>query len=547
MSEKSDERFEKWLSEHTSADFAPKKQEPPEELSQEDAVSSSAGVSDEETDPAENSEETQEAPQISEELPERAFLLNDYYFDNEEEAEEEEPDFAVYTPLASASAATGENGPFRRRVRDTQYVVSDDEAPASNTGRDFLDMNSFSMPSLPEEKKVQTSKAASKSARRERKLEKRRNKQKRKKNRWLFRVAWIVLVAMLGIYAGSYLSKGASDVFAMHRSVNATVDITIPEEANLDEVVGILKEANVIDQPEFFKLYCLATHTDQFGRGEFQIPTNMDYEQIINFLLADQNRVDVVEIMFYEGINAMEVARLLDENGVAKYDEVLSALNSTLFDKYDLIASIDPKEDRYYKVEGYLFPDTYQFYIGEGAEDALSKLIYNGQKKIMSAENEKILEERNMTYDELVILASLVQSEAANAYEMPKIASVILNRLKDGYLYDIYRLELDSTVYYPYRTKDELPEGMENYVSAYDTYTIRGIPDGAICNPGLSAIDAVLHPEETNYYYFLHGSDGVTYFAETLEEHMENIRRSDQTEEGEESGEGGEENEGGDW
>lgn len=532
MDEKKDERFEKWLSEHTSADFAPN-------TDSEDSTISDDTILDNSDDLVEEySYNEDNTSTILEEIPERTFLLNDYYFEDSNKNDNETPDFSVYTPLVSDSTEHKENEPFRRKVRDTQYVVSDGEEDelSSNTGRDFLDMNSFSIPELVTENKAQASKNASKSARRERKLEKRRNKQKRKKNRWLFRVTWIVFVAMLGIYAGSYLSKGASDVFAMNRSVNATVDITIPEEADLDEVINILSEANVIDQPEFFKLYCKATHTDQFGRGEFQIPTNMDYEEIINFLLADQNRVDVVTIMFYEGINSMEVAQLLDENDVAKYDDVIKALNSDLFDRYDNIAMIDPDPKRYYKIEGYLFPDTYNFYKGEGAEEALSKLIYNGQKKIMTKETDEILTERGMTYDELIILASLVQGEAANAAEMPKIASVILNRLKDGYLYDIYHLELDSTIYYPYRTKEDLPDNMKDYVSEYDTYEIRGMPVGAICNPGMSAVNAVLHPEETNYYFFLHGPDGTTYFAETLEEHIENMRESGLLAEDEEDG-----------
>ena len=254
MEEKNDERFEKWLAGHTSADFAPKKHSSEEELSEDDALSSSAGID-------ENTEGGEETSAILEEIPERTFLLNDYYFENEDEEESKEPDFAVYTPLVSdTSGKVDDDEPIRRKVRDPQYVISDgdDGVITSDTGREFLDMNSFSIPELVGENNNQASKNASKSARREHKLEKRRNKQKRKKNRWLFRVTWIVLVAMLGIYAGSYLSKGASDVFAMHRAVDATVDITIPEEAGLDEVVQILSEANVIDQPQFFKLYLSA-------------------------------------------------------------------------------------------------------------------------------------------------------------------------------------------------------------------------------------------------------------------------------------------------
>ena len=87
----------------------------------------------------------------------------------------------------------------------------------------------------------------------------------------------------------------------MNRTEEQTADVSIPEDATLEEVTDILFDAGVIEDLKFFKLYCTLTSADQFGRGEFQIPTNMDYEGIINYLLSNSNRVDTVEIMFPEG------------------------------------------------------------------------------------------------------------------------------------------------------------------------------------------------------------------------------------------------------
>ena len=389
---------------------------------------------------------------------------------------------------------------------------------------EFSEMASFSEPVSETTDSISIQRHVRKSAKKEKREAKVRNNRKRRKNRMLFRFVWVAFVIILGVYFGMFLSKGANDVFAMDRQKTPkNVNVSIHDKATANEVAEILSEASVITEPEFFKLYCKVTGVHTFVRGDFSIPTDMDYEEIIDFLFSRNNRVDVVEIMFYEGINLYEVAELLEENEVAKASEVIEAANSDLFDDYDIISEITDTSGKYYKIEGYLYPDTYQFYKGEGAEDALSKLIYNGQTKIMTKKYKERLAELDMTYDELIIIASLIQAEAASISEMDEIASVIYNRLENGHLYDIWTLGLDSTIFYPYRTEEDVPEELGDYSSDYNTYVIGGIPEGAICNPGIYAIEAALYPAETDYYYFLHGKDGVTYFAETAEEHEQNL------------------------
>ena len=394
----------------------------------------------------------------------------------------------------------------------------------TETFGDFSEMASFSEPVSENTDGVSIQRHVRKSAKKEKHEAKVRNNRKRRKNRMLFRFVWAAFVIILGIYAGLLLSKGANDVFAMDRQKTPkNVEISVHDKASANEVADILAKAKVIEEPDFFKLYCKVKNIHTFVRGDFSIPTDMDYEEIIDFLFSRSNRVDVVEIMFYEGINLLEVAQLLEENEVAKASEVIEAANSTLFDEYDIISEITDTNGKYYKIEGYLFPDTYQFYKGEGAEDALSKLIYNGQRKIMTKKIQARLTELNMSYDDLIIMASLIQAEAASISEMDEIASVIYNRLEDGHLYDIWTLGLDSTIFYPYRTEDDVPEELGDYSSDYNTYVINGMPEGAICNPGIYAIEAALYPADTDYYYFLHGKDGLTYFAETADEHEQNL------------------------
>src|SRR5699024_774093 len=138
----------------------------------------------------------------------------------------------------------------------------------------------------------------------------------------------------------------------------------------------VLKEQGVINNSFFFTMYCLVTGADDgFGQGSFTLDTNLDYEAIINYLQTTGNRQDVVTITFPEGLSLLETAQKLEENEVCTVEEVLEAANSGEYDNYDFINAIDNEEDRYYKLEGYLFPDTYDFYKGEDPKIALGKMI----------------------------------------------------------------------------------------------------------------------------------------------------------------------------
>ena len=273
-------------------------------------------------------------------------------------------------------------------------------------------------------------------------------------------------------------------------------------------------------------MYCLVTGADDgFGQGSFTLDTNLDYEAIINYLQTTGNRQDVVTITFPEGLSLLEVAQKLEENEVCTVEEVLEAANSGEYDNYDFINAIDNEEDRYYKLEGYLFPDTYDFYKGEDPKIALGKMINNCQNRF-SKETRDEIQEQGYTIDQVLTLASIVQAEATDEKDMRMVAGILINRLEDGASRDIYRLECDSTTYYPYRSKSQVPEKeRDTFKSTYDTYTIEGLPPGPICNPGMDAIQAVLEPssESAGMYYFCHDADGNAYYASTWSQHEANL------------------------
>ena len=376
------------------------------------------------------------------------------------------------------------------------------------------------------EESVKNKKAVDRKQRKQEKKEmKAREKVKGRNNRGLFRCVWISMILLVSIALTRYLMVGVDDLLAVSRA-SGSAQVELEENCSVGDVADVLKEQGVINNSFFFTMYCLVTGADDgFGQGSFTLDTNLDYEAIINYLQTTGNRQDVVTITFPEGLSLLEVAQKLEENEVCTVEEVLEAANSGEYDNYDFINAIDNEKDRYYKLEGYLFPDTYDFYKGEDPKIALGKMINNCQNRF-SKETRDEIQEQGYTIDEVLTLASIVQAEATDEKDMRMVAGILINRLEDGASRDIYRLECDSTTYYPYRSKSQVPEEeRDTFKSTYDTYTIEGLPPGPICNPGMDAIQAVLEPssESAGMYYFCHDADGNAYYASTWSQHEANL------------------------
>ena len=236
---------------------------------------------------------------------------------------------------------------------------------------------------------------------------------------------------------------------------------------------------------------------------------------------------DEIKIMFPEGMTVIEFAELLEENGVSSKEEILAVCNSDVFDAdFKDVANINNPEARYYKLEGYMFPDTYEFFEKDSAEAVVKRFLKNFEHRL-DEEMRADIKQSGYTLDEIIILASIIQAEAANDDDMYMISAVLHNRLRDGSAHAIHSLDCDSTLFYPYDNKEKAPEG---FLSDYSTYGslggVSGLPAGAICNPGLEAIKAAIYPAEegSTYYYFCHDSSRTPYYAATIEEHNANLK-----------------------
>lgn len=240
----------------------------------------------------------------------------------------------------------------------------------------------------------------------------------------------------------------------------------------------------------------------------------------------DETPQDMVDVVIFDGVTVMEVAEMLEKNGICNEEEFLQAAKSNKFDEFSLIGSIPNAGSRSYKVEGYLSSGNYSFAKNSKPETVLREILKNTETKIDDSLR-KEADLSGMTIDQIITLASLIQSESRNEKDMPFISAVLHNRLLDGEAHGISGLQCESTVWYPYRSKEDVPEEIrDNFTSMYNTYNFSGLPAGPICSPGAAAIKAALSPAQTNDYYYCYSESGTLYCAETAQAHNENMEKA---------------------
>ena len=353
----------------------------------------------------------------------------------------------------------------------------------------------------------------------------------------LFKRFWGFMVICISLMLSAFSVFGIIDMLSMVRDENI-VSICIEDRKHISKV---LFESKVIKNPEFFDFYL-----DVFGQrknivcGTFRIKTNLDYSAIVSYLSKNSNRLDsdIVEITIPEGKNVIEIAKILEKGNVCKAEDFLKYCKSGDFRKDSILSSLKNYEKLEYKPEGYLFPDTYKLYKNLDPKFIVKKFLSNYKNKITyKGENDDILsieemaKKKNIDTQDLINIASLIQAEAANEKDMYNVSSVIHNRLiaqnRKNPESGLEFLNIDATIWYPYRSKDKVPEKIVNkFESLYNTYKQKGLPIGAICNPGMKAINAALNPNKTPFLYYCHNKDGKAYYARTLAEHNVNLKKA---------------------
>ncbi|MCL1793016.1 MAG: endolytic transglycosylase MltG [Oscillospiraceae bacterium] len=370
-------------------------------------------------------------------------------------------------------------------------------------------------------------------------------------------VLYIAGVAVVsGIIAYNIIMM-ANDVFAFVKNPVEAV-VLIPEGAEIPEIAQILKEKGIIKYPGIFTLYLNYRKKDklwEYEPGSYVVSSETNYDDLLATFRKKAAAREIVRITIPEGYSIEEIiSELVDNNKIGVREEFERVINEFDFSgSYRFLKPLYESElspDRKYRLEGYLFPDTYDFYRDESELNIIVRFLDNFSVKFPEEYYKQIeildnmyknLTGRGMTIDDIISLASIVQWEAAQNDDFPKIAAVFHNRLTSPGNYP--RLESDATVQYTnlerfyddekekYRFKrpvgDELRALLE-LDAPYNTYRRNGLPPSSICNPGYEAISAALWPEENSpYYYFVANTNtGEVYYGRTSAEHSENINRA---------------------
>lgn len=298
--------------------------------------------------------------------------------------------------------------------------------------------------------------------------------------------------------------------------------IVIPPDTYVSDLGDILKENEIIKYPQVFKLYVKYVLKDNVNLhyGKFNLNSGMGYKEILNVLQNPANSESGIKITIKEGQNTFDIANILQENHICTAQEFLDEVKNGDFSSYEFVQQIDNPDQRMYRLEGYLFPDTYNFKENTEAKEVINTLLSNFDKKLDSKLRYAI-EISEYSIDEIVRLASIIQAEAPTKSDMMKVSSVYRNRLADKATFP--KLQADPTSKYANRVLEKNGAAAQ-MVTAYDTYKSEGLPPGAINNPGLEALLSAIYPATTDYYYFCTDlTSKQFYYANDYNQHLENL------------------------
>lgn len=363
---------------------------------------------------------------------------------------------------------------------------------------------------------------------REKKPNPNKKKKKKKKKRFNMSIITGITLTIVIVCASVVLATGAITLGMEYMGVNKpdnAVTFNIPQGSDNDKIADILIKNGIIKNKTLFKAALRITKTQNLYPGDITLSPNRSYPDIIESLSKVRESYKTVTITIPEGMTLRTVARQLEKKGVCSADDLIFQFNAQQDFTKDL--NIKHSDDAYYSMEGYFFPDTYEFYADDSAYNVTKTVMENFKGKF-TADMYKRMDEIGMDMNEVITLASIVQWEAGSVEDMPKVASVFLNRLNSPDTFP--SLESDATKKYVTKVISKVESStamVEHYTNCYDTYKCLGLPAGPVCNPGLDAIKAVLYPDSTDYYYFCNNlQTGESFFAKTYKEHKKNLRKA---------------------
>ena len=355
---------------------------------------------------------------------------------------------------------------------------------------------------------------------------------------------WLAIILWAGVSLGRILWACATDVLAFGRE-EQIISVTIEETDTLDDIGQKLEDAGLIRYKELFKAYGTLTDArEDISAGTFNLNTIYDYMALVNHMASYSSSREVVKVTIPEGYTCEQMFKLLEDKGVCKAEYLKEYAASGELRNHWFLEGVERGTPNC--LEGFLFPDTYEFYLGESAANVIEKLL-NGFSYRFSDDHRAAIDTLNTKlsammkangYDDayiatqhydvrkVLIVASLIEEETANSDESYTIASVIYNRLTNQKEYPF--LNIDATLMYVLGHKDSLTAEDLAYDSPYNTNINKGLIPGPISNPGLNSINAALNPDSTKYHYYVLNTKSEVrehHFSETYDEHVNFINK----------------------
>lgn len=333
-----------------------------------------------------------------------------------------------------------------------------------------------------------------------------------------FAILYVVFVIGISALLACVGWIAANDVLALNKEPK-TVTLTIKEEDSFGDVADMLKENGLIEYKSLFTLFAAFTGgRDDVVAGTFTLDTDMDYRALLNGMSANSATKATIRVTIPEGYTVDQIFSLLEERGVASVEDLQDMAANHDY-AFSFLQDIELGD--YHRLEGYLYPDTYEFTTPQNPLYVINRMLVRFDEQVTDDMRQEIWDS-GRTIHEIITVASMIEKET-DGTDQATIASVIYNRLNNpnssagtnGYL------QIDATL--SYINGGQVPTDADRSIdSPYNTYLYPGLPPGPIANPGLESIQAAMDPADTSYYYYVLGDDNLHHFFRTYPE-MQNF------------------------
>lgn len=341
----------------------------------------------------------------------------------------------------------------------------------------------------------------------------RNTKRKAKKKGKIIILVAIILGVIVGVGVPSYIG---SCYKAFNTADDTTKLVVIPSGSGTETIGNILEESGIINSGFKFKLASKFEGNDgKYKAGTYALSPSMDVVTIMDMIISGDSDENTTRFTIPEGVTIKEVAQILSDKNLINYDAFIDEIEHGDFD-YDFVKDLPAGENR---LEGYLYPETYEIYTNASEHDIINKMLAQ-YDKLVTDEHYKQAKAMGYSMNDIITIASIIEEETLYKAERPLVASVIYNRLNIG-----QKLQVCVSVQYALpEHKEELTYEDLEIESPYNTYKYAGLPPGPICSPSISSIEAALNPADTDYYYYVlsEKNDGSHNFSNSYSEFQQN-------------------------